>query len=66
MSDPQQLAPLLLLAFVIQPILLGICVRKVHHRSGLLWGLLSFAADVGIPVFFEMHMPAHTMDDMTA
>jgi len=68
MSDPQQslLLTLLLLLFIIQPILLGAFVRKVHRRSGLLWGLLAFSMDVGTLVLFERHMAAQVFADAAA
>jgi hypothetical protein len=43
------------LLFIVEPILLGICVRKIYDRSGTFWGLLSFGINISILVFFESH-----------
>jgi hypothetical protein len=67
MNNPQPMIPLLLLLlFVMQPIMLGIYVTRVHRPGGLLWGIVAFGMDIAVLVFFELHMAAHTIADMAA
>jgi hypothetical protein len=65
MSNSNLIA-LILMPFVIQPVLLGIYVRKHPCRSGILWGLLAFAINIGIITFFEMHKSGQLFGDAVA
>ncbi len=42
--------------FVIQPVLIAIGARRMYHRSGTLWGLLSFGMNIGLWVFFDSRL----------
>jgi hypothetical protein len=54
---------LFLLLFIVGPIMLGICTRKIYDRSGIFWGLLAFGINVGILVFFETHRATYLVND---
>jgi hypothetical protein len=57
---------LILLPFVIQPILLRMYAQKIQHRIGIIWGLFALGMDIGIVVFFEMHLTAQLISDAIA
>jgi hypothetical protein len=54
------------LLFITEPILLGICARKIYHRSGAFWGLLTFGLNIGILVFFDTHLRSSSLLDAAA
>jgi hypothetical protein len=53
----------LFLSFIVQPILLGVCVQKIYDRAGAFWGLLAFTINIGIFTFFEMHKSGQSLGD---
>lgn len=57
---------LLFLLFIVEPILIGICARKIYDRAGAFWGLLAFGINIGILVFFESCLRSSSLFDTTA
>ena len=59
-------AGLLVLVCIVQPILLGICSRKIYRRTGVFSGILAVAMNIGMLVFFEKRVSALGLIDIAA
>jgi hypothetical protein len=44
-------------SFVVQSALLGLYAYKVHKRLAINWALLCFVMNIGVFIFFDIHMP---------
>jgi hypothetical protein len=66
MSDGAVGLLFLVLLFLVEPISIGVCARKIYNHSGFFWGVLSFRMNIGALVFFEGHRASHLVGDTAA
>ncbi len=57
---------LLVMLFIIQPVLLAVCVKRTYRLNAIVWGLISLASNIGYFLFFESHLSPHSLVNFAA